>query len=89
MGTGRDACDLQQADLRPRSADYDARARLDQGRRRRAAAAIVVISNELDELLEVCHRIAVIDRGRIVGVVETGDGVATEIGRLMTGAEAA
>jgi len=52
-------------------------------------AALVVISNELDELIEVSHRIAVIDRGRIAGVVETRSGVEEEIGRLMTGAEAA
>ena len=52
-------------------------------------AAILVISNELDELMEVCHRIAVIERGRIVGVVENRPGAEGEIGRLMTGAEAA
>ena len=52
-------------------------------------AALVVISNELDELMEVSHRIAVMDRGRIVGVVDVGDGAEVEIGRLMTGAEAA
>ncbi|MEM7224137.1 MAG: ABC transporter ATP-binding protein [Pseudomonadota bacterium] len=52
-------------------------------------AVIIVISNELDELIEVCHRIAVIDRGRIAGVVDAGDGATSEIGRLMTGAEAA
>ena len=53
------------------------------------SAAILVISNELDELLEVCHRIAVIERGRIAGVVENRPGAEGEIGRLMTGAEAA
>ncbi len=53
-----------------------------------ASAAIVVISNELDELLETCHRIAVIDRGSIPGIVENRPGAAGEIGRLMTGAAA-
>ncbi len=48
-------------------------------------AAIVVISNELDELLEVSDRIAVMDRGRIAGVVVNADDAATEIGRLMAG----
>ena len=52
-------------------------------------AALVVISNELDELFEVCHRIAVMDRGRIVGIVDNREGAEAEIGRLMTGAEAA
>ena len=52
-------------------------------------AALVVISNELEELLEVCHRIAVLERGRIAGVVDNTPGAEEEIGRLMTGAEAA
>lgn len=51
-----------------------------------ASAAIVLISNELDELTETCHRIAVIDRGHIPGVVENRRGAEAEIGRLMTGA---
>ena len=52
-------------------------------------AAVLVISNELDELLEVCHRIAVIERGKIVGSVENRSGAEAEIGRMMTGAKAA
>lgn len=50
-----------------------------------AGATVVVVSNELDELLELCRRIAVMERGRIAGVVENGEGAATAIGRLMTG----
>lgn len=53
------------------------------------AAAIVVISNELDELRETCHRIAVMYQGRIVGIVDNATTSETEIGRLMTGAEVA
>jgi len=52
-------------------------------------AAIVVISNELDELLDVSHRIAVMNGGRIVGTVEVKPGAEVEIGRLMTGADSA
>ncbi|MEZ5666537.1 MAG: ABC transporter ATP-binding protein [Alphaproteobacteria bacterium] len=48
-------------------------------------AALVVISTELDELFEVCHRIAVLDRGRLAGIVDNRAGAETEIGRLMTG----
>ena len=53
------------------------------------AAAILVISNELDELRETCHRIAVMYQGRIVGIVDNATTSETEIGRLMTGAEVA
>ncbi len=55
----------------------------------RTDTAIVVISNELDELIEVSHRIAVMERGRVAGVVDNRTGARTEIGRLMTGVEAA
>ncbi|MEM7169814.1 MAG: ABC transporter ATP-binding protein [Pseudomonadota bacterium] len=53
------------------------------------SAALVVISNELEELREVSHRIAVMSQGRIVGVVENNPTADTEIGRLMTGMDAA
>lgn len=52
-------------------------------------AAVVVISTELDELLETCHRVAVLERGKLVGIVDNQPGAQTEIGRLMIGAEAA
>ena len=51
--------------------------------------AALVISTDLDELLEVCDRIAVLSRGRLVGVVANGPGAAEEVGRLMVGVEAA
>jgi simple sugar transport system ATP-binding protein len=47
--------------------------------------AALVISTDLDELLEVSDRIAVLSRGRIVGLVENGAGAAEQIGRLMIG----
>jgi len=49
----------------------------------------LVISTDLDELVELCDRIAVLSRGRIVGVIANGHGAAEEVGRLMVGAEAA
>ncbi len=49
-------------------------------------ACLVVISTELDELLETCHRVAVMDRGIIRGIVDNRPGAETEIGQLMTGA---
>lgn len=50
-------------------------------------AAILVISNELDELLDVSHRVAVMNGGRVVGTVTVKPGAEVEIGRLMTGAD--
>lgn len=54
-----------------------------------AETAIVVISNELEELIDVSHRIAVMERGRIAGIVKNRPGARTAIGRLMAGVEAA
>jgi len=49
----------------------------------RDGRAALVISTDLDELLEVSDRIAVLSRGRIVGIVENGPGAAEQVGRLM------
>jgi ABC-type uncharacterized transport system ATPase subunit len=51
----------------------------------RDGKAALVISTDLDELLEVSDRIAVLSRGRIVGEVRAGPGAAEEVGRLMIG----
>jgi simple sugar transport system ATP-binding protein len=51
----------------------------------REGRAALVISTDLDELLEVSDRIAVLSRGRIVGIVENGPGAAEQVGRLMIG----
>jgi simple sugar transport system ATP-binding protein len=56
----------------------------------RAGGAALVISTDLDELLEIADRIAVLSRGTVVGVVPNGPGAAEEVGRLLVGdAEAA
>jgi simple sugar transport system ATP-binding protein len=49
----------------------------------RDGRAALVISTDLDELLEVSDRIAVLSRGRVVGEVENGPGAAEQVGRLM------
>jgi general nucleoside transport system ATP-binding protein len=49
----------------------------------RDGRAGLVISTDLDELLEVSDRIVVLSRGRIVGEVENGPGAAEQVGRLM------
>jgi ABC-type uncharacterized transport system ATPase subunit len=50
-------------------------------------AAVVLISSELDEVLALADRIAVMYRGRIIGEVPAGT-PAAEIGLLMAGSTA-
>ena len=54
-------------------------------RLRGEGAAIVLISEEIDELLEQADRIAVIFRGRIVGILPTAEADAERLGLLMSG----
>ena len=51
--------------------------------------AVLMISTDLDELLEISDRIGVMFQGRLVGIVENDDGAANKVRRLMTGAPAA
>ncbi|MDA8292236.1 MAG: ABC transporter ATP-binding protein [Actinomycetota bacterium] len=50
-----------------------------------AGAGAVLISTDLDELLELAGEIAVLSMGRIVGTVENGPDAAERIGALMIG----
>lgn len=50
--------------------------------------AIVVISNDLDELVDLSDRVAVLDGGRITGVVPVGPGAEMRIGELIVGVAA-
>ncbi len=45
----------------------------------------LVISTDLDELVALCDRIAVLSRGALNGVVDNGPGAATRVGELMVG----
>jgi general nucleoside transport system ATP-binding protein len=49
----------------------------------------IVISTDLEELLDLCDRIAVLSRGRLAGVVENGPGAAQQVAGLMVGEAAA
>jgi general nucleoside transport system ATP-binding protein len=51
--------------------------------------AVIVISTDLDELLEISDRIGVMFQGRLAGIVDNGDGAGNMVRRLMTGAAAA
>ncbi len=50
--------------------------------------ATLLISEDLDELLLLCDRIAVIYRGELVGVLDRGHFEKYEIGRMMSGYKA-
>jgi simple sugar transport system ATP-binding protein len=56
---------------------------------RDAGAAVLVVSEDLDELLSVSDRIAVLHDGHLAGVVEPGSTDRYAIGRLMLGGVAA
>ncbi|RUU88142.1 ATP-binding cassette domain-containing protein, partial [Mesorhizobium sp. M7A.T.Ca.TU.009.01.3.1] len=47
--------------------------------------AVLLISTDLEELLGLCDRIAVIAEGALVGTVENVDDARTKVGRLMIG----
>jgi simple sugar transport system ATP-binding protein len=70
-------------DVRTTATVRDLIRRLAQG-----GGSALVISTDLDELLEICDRIAVLSRGRLVGVVPNGPGAAEHVGELMVGGRA-
>lgn len=47
--------------------------------------AILLVSFELDEIMNLCDRIAAISKGSIVGVFKEGEKTASEIGLMMAG----
>ncbi len=50
---------------------------------------VLVISTDLDELIDLSDRVAVLDEGHIVGIVANGPDAVTRIGELMVGASTA
>jgi simple sugar transport system ATP-binding protein len=50
-----------------------------------AGVATILISTDLDEILELADRIAVMSRGRIVGIVPNDGGARSRIGKMMAG----
>jgi len=55
--------------------------------RRTAGAAILLISEDLDEILTLSDRVAVLYEGRVVGIMDAVDTDVNRIGLLMTGGE--
>jgi general nucleoside transport system ATP-binding protein len=56
--------------------------------RRNEGVGILLISEELEEIFAVCDRIAVLFRGRIIGVIDRDKCDLPQIGRLMGGVTA-
>ncbi|MGH6981067.1 MAG: ABC transporter ATP-binding protein, partial [Stellaceae bacterium] len=54
-------------------------------RLRNAGAAVLVVSEDLDELFEICDRIAVMSHGRLSEPKRVADTTIDEIGLLMGG----
>ena len=49
--------------------------------------SVLLLSTDLDELIELSHLVEVISRGRLVGAVfNNGVGIAEKVGQYMTGA---
>ncbi len=55
---------------------------------RAAGAGILLVSEELEELIALCDRIAVVYRGRVLGVLAGPSATRERLGRLMAGVEA-
>ncbi len=54
-------------------------------RLRHQGCGILLVSSDLDEILELSDRIAILHRGKLMGVVERKNAVREEIGMLMMG----
>jgi simple sugar transport system ATP-binding protein len=53
--------------------------------RRREGGAVLLVSEDLDEIFELCDRIAVMFRGEFMGVLEADDQRLKDIGLMMAG----
>lgn len=56
-------------------------------KRRAQGGAVLLVSEDLDEIFELCDRIAVIFQGRLMGILEAEDPRTEDIGLLMAGAK--
>jgi simple sugar transport system ATP-binding protein len=54
-------------------------------KRRREGGAVLLVSEDLDEIFELCDRIAVMFRGEFMGVLEADDPRLKDIGLMMAG----
>jgi general nucleoside transport system ATP-binding protein len=56
---------------------------------RKRGAAVLLLSEDLEEILALSDRIAVIYEGRIVGIIQCKDATVEQLGLMMTGAKEA
>ena len=54
-------------------------------KRRAEGGAVLLVSEDLDEIFELCDRIAVIFQGRFMGVLDADDSRIADIGLMMAG----
>jgi simple sugar transport system ATP-binding protein len=54
-------------------------------KRRKEGGAVLLVSEDLDEIFELCDRIAVIFQGTLMGIVESDDPRLVDIGLMMAG----
>jgi simple sugar transport system ATP-binding protein len=52
---------------------------------RDSGRAVILISTELDEVLALADRIAVMYRGRVVGIVPGAEATREKLGKMMAG----
>lgn len=52
---------------------------------RESGKAVLMISTELSEIFALCDRVAVMYKGRMMGIYENGSRSAAQIGLLMAG----
>ncbi|MCP5515607.1 MAG: ABC transporter ATP-binding protein [Spirochaetales bacterium] len=53
--------------------------------RREEGGGVLLVSEDLEELFEICDRIAVIFKGEFMGILKAGDADIKDIGLMMTG----
>ena len=53
--------------------------------RREEGGGVLLVSEDLEELFEICDRIAVIFKGEFMGILSAGDSNIKDIGLMMTG----
>ena len=56
-------------------------------KRRKEGGAVLLVSEDLDEIFELCDRIAVMFQGQIMGILKAEDSRISEIGMLMAGSK--
>jgi simple sugar transport system ATP-binding protein len=54
-------------------------------KRRKEGGAVLLVSEDLEEIFELCDRIAVIFQGTFMGILESDDPRLADIGLMMAG----